>query len=237
MTNADSLQLTPENRRFDVVFWDFDGTMARTENLHVAAWQRAVSHVGIPFPRHAFAAAATDDDRQLLADLFARYQLQYDDALIYRWCRAKQQILVDMLRLTPVIYPGVAETVRQLASLGIEQAVVTNTWRENVTSALAAANLGDVIQTIIDKEDVLRTKPDPEPYHIAMARLQQPPRRCLAIEDSPTGIKSAVKAGLFVVAIAHPHSPAARREGSWSQGAPVVSDIREIVDFLSDSGR
>lgn len=226
--------LAPENRRFDAVFWDFDGTMARTENLHVAAWHRAIGHVGIPFARHDFATAATDDDRELLARIFQKHNLPENQGLIYKWCRAKQRILVDMLKTAPVLYPGVADTIRHLNSLGLEQAVVTNTWRENVESVLSTSQLSHLFTGVIDKEDVLHTKPEPEPYHIAMARLKLPPRRCLAIEDSPTGIKAAIKAGIFVVAIAHPHSPAAGRAGNWSLGAPVISDIRHLMEFLTD---
>jgi HAD superfamily hydrolase (TIGR01509 family) len=224
--------LAPENRRYDAIFWDFDGTMARTENFHIAAWHRATGHVGIPFARHNFATAATDDDRDMLARVFQNYNLPENQGLIYKWCRAKQRILVDMLKTAPVLYPGVAETIRHLSFLGLEQAVVTNTWRENVESVLGTSQLSHYFTSVIDKEDVLHTKPEPEPYHIAMARLKVPPRRCLAIEDSPTGIKAAIKAGLFVVAIAHPHSPASRRSGNWSLGAPVITEIKEITNFL-----
>ncbi|MFM7131541.1 MAG: HAD family hydrolase [bacterium] len=226
--------LSPDSRRFDAIFWDFDGTLARTENLHVAAWHRAIGHVGIPFARSDFATAATDDDREMLTKIFLKHNLPENQPLVYKWCRAKQQIMAEMLRWAPVIYPGVTETIRRLHALGLDQAVVTNTWRENVESFLQTSSLSTYFSGIIDKEDVLHTKPDPEPYHIAMARLKVPPRRCLAIEDSPTGIKAAIKAGIFVVAIAHPHSPAARRSGNWSQGAPVISEIRSLPEFLTD---
>jgi beta-phosphoglucomutase-like phosphatase (HAD superfamily) len=46
-------------------------------------------------------------------------------------------------------------------------------------------------------------KPDPEGYLTAAARLNVNPARCLAIEDTPTGVKAAKAAGMFVIAVGH----------------------------------
>jgi beta-phosphoglucomutase-like phosphatase (HAD superfamily) len=52
-------------------------------------------------------------------------------------------------------------------------------------------------------DDVTHGKPHPEPYLTGAARLGVDPRACIALEDSPTGARSAQAAGCVVVAIPH----------------------------------
>jgi beta-phosphoglucomutase-like phosphatase (HAD superfamily) len=50
-------------------------------------------------------------------------------------------------------------------------------------------------------DDVVRTKPDPEPYLLAAKLLDADPEQCVALEDSPSGVASATGAGCLVVAV------------------------------------
>ena len=68
-------------------------------------------------------------------------------------------------------------------------------------------------------EDVRRTKPDPEPYLLAAARLGVPPAGCVVLEDSPNGIAAARAAGCAVIAVPSVPVPAGPR-----------ADDREIAD-------
>lgn len=223
---------SPTGRKYDAVLWDFDGVIARTENLHVAAWQRLVTHVEIELPRSFFRAAATDDDRVLIVKIFEKMNVTLTHAQAMLWCQAKQRILESLLAAAPPIYPGVPEAMRQLDQAGIRQGVVTNTWRRNVTTTLQGAGLLDLMQVIIAKEDATMGKPWPECYERAVRRLGLSPMRCLALEDSKTGLASACLAGLGTLAIAHPHSPAAVRDESWAEGTTILSDIRKIMDWI-----
>src|SRR2546423_281554 len=63
------------------------------------------------------------------------------------------------------------------------------------------AVLFDMDGTLGDSEEVDGTKPHPQPYRTAAAALGAEPARCVAIEDSPTGVASARAAGCVVVAV------------------------------------
>ena len=54
---------------------------------------------------------------------------------------------------------------------------------------------------LIGAEDVVRGKPDPEPYLLAARQLGLAPADCLVFEDAPAGIRSALQAGCQVVQI------------------------------------
>jgi beta-phosphoglucomutase-like phosphatase (HAD superfamily) len=71
-------------------------------------------------------------------------------------------------------------------------------------------------------DEVTRTKPDPEPYLTAAARLGAEPRRCVVLEDSPSGLAAAEAAGCVTVAVPSlvPVPPA--------PGRTVVSSLREL---------
>lgn len=219
-------------RRYDAILWDFDGVIARTEILHIAAWQRAIRHAQLELPDHAFDTAATEDDRELIARVFAAEGIELHASQILAWCSAKQSILVELLRLSPPIYEGVAATMRSLADSGYRQAIVTSTWRANVAATLEASELLAFMDFVIAKEDVARPKPAPDGYRLAVQRMRFAPLRCLAIEDSSTGLKSALAAGIDAIAIAHPSSPARSRPKGWTNGVPLIRDLCELGPIL-----
>ncbi len=219
-------------RRYDAILWDFDGVIARTEILHIAAWQRAVRHAQLEFPDDAFDTAATEDDRELISRVIGSEGIELHASQVLAWCSAKQAILVELLRLTPPIYEGVAATMRSLADSGYRQAIVTSTWRANVSATLESSGLLKLMDFVISKEDVARPKPSPDGYRLAVQRLRFAPRRCLAIEDSSMGLKSALAAGVEAVAIAHPNSPARARPKGWSSGVPLIRELGELRAIL-----
>jgi len=61
---------------------------------------------------------------------------------------------------------------------------------------------GSFTESVVGDE-VSNGKPHPEPYLLAAAKLGVDPTRCVAIEDSPTGVRSAVAAGCRVIAVPH----------------------------------
>lgn len=100
--------------------------------------------------------------------------------------------------------PGAQALVAQAHQLQIPTVIVTATWRAVVDSVMArmTASVGDFSHSIAGDE-VENSKPHPEPYLRAAISVGVPIEECLAIEDSPTGTLSAVKAGAKVIAVEH----------------------------------
>ena len=137
--------------------------------------------------------------------------------------------------MAPPIYPSVPDVMRSIATQGIRQAIVTSTWRANVQATLGGSKLLELMEFIIAKEDVARPKPSPDGYRLAVQRLGLPPARCVALEDSPTGLSAARSSGVSVLAVAHPFSPAESRGGNWAGGARVMSDLSQLATVLAAS--
>jgi sugar-phosphatase len=104
---------------------------------------------------------------------------------------------------TVIAYPGAAE----LLAGPIPIAVVTSGSTELATARLRGAGL-KVPEVMITADSISNGKPDPEPFLLGARALGVDPARCLALEDAPPGIESALAAGMSVIAFrtSHPHA-------------------------------
>jgi HAD superfamily hydrolase (TIGR01509 family) len=210
------------------VFFDFDGVIADTENVHVAAWERTFGAMGWDVAPEVCARAAEVDDRAFLAELFARRAIPDGD--VDGWVRRKQKLALEMLSDAPRLYAGVADLVARLRGRA-RLAVVSTTWRENIDVALRSSALADAFELIVAKEDVRVPKPDPECYRLALKRLRIDPTEAVALEDSVTGLAAAKGAGLRCLAVGH-RLP----DEEWTKGAVYLSDLTNRVAVLRAIG-
>ncbi len=101
---------------------------------------------------------------------------------------------------------GILELVDESFARHIPAALVTASSRRLAAIVVDALDrqLGrTVFSAVVAAEDVAESKPAPDPYLLAAQRLHVAPQDCLALEDSPTGLASAVSAGCRVVGIEH----------------------------------
>jgi len=103
---------------------------------------------------------------------------------------------------------GAVEAVRRLAS-DVTLGLASSSNRPIIDAVLEAAGIAELFAATVSSEEVARGKPAPDVYLEAARRLGVPPERCLAIEDSANGIRSASGAGMHVVAIPNRRYPPA----------------------------
>src|SRR5439155_6205481 len=106
----------------------------------------------------------------------------------------------------PPLIPGAVDAVRAIAKRW-PVAIASSSNRELIDVVLTAAGLADVVRVAVSSEEVERGKPAPDVYLEAARRLGVDPSRCVAVEDSENGIRSAKAAGMRVVAIPNQHFP------------------------------
>jgi HAD superfamily hydrolase (TIGR01509 family) len=124
------------------------------------------------------------------------------------------------------LMPGAARLLAELAAHEIPTALVSASHRRIIDRVLGAIGSHFFALTVAGDE-VERTKPFPDPYLLAAARLGAEPGRCAVIEDTSTGVASAEAAGCQVIAVPSvaPITPAARRT--------VVNSLEEVdLPFL-----
>ncbi|GAA2527142.1 HAD family hydrolase [Rarobacter incanus] len=98
--------------------------------------------------------------------------------------------------------PGAAALLDEIRAAGVPVALVTMSYRV-LADALVASAAPGAFAAVVCGDEVSRGKPHPEPYRVAASALGTEPQFCVAIEDSPPGVASALAAGAVTVAVPH----------------------------------
>nr|WP_062337242.1 HAD family phosphatase [Herbidospora sakaeratensis] len=128
------------------------------------------------------------------------------------------------------LLPGAAELTEEAARFG-PLALVSASPRRFVEKVLVHVGLACRFQVVVCGEDVDRPKPAPDPYLLAVQELGLDAADCLAVEDSPHGIRSAHAAGLTVLAIPRHGDPLPADVAALA--AHVACNAREALSLLS----
>ena len=177
------------------VLFDLDGTLVDTLDLLLGAARHAFhgrtgpaptedewrAGIGTPLRRQLAPYAADPDELQALVVGYRAYQHEHHD------------------RLTQP-YPGAAATVAELRRRGHPVAVVTSKGDQIAHRTLRHVELGEAMHAVIGADSCTRHKPDPEPVHVALARLGYEPAEALFVGDSPHDLRAGRAAGVITVA-------------------------------------
>jgi len=191
------LKLPPGN--FRAYLFDCDGTIADSMPLHYVAWSKALAEQGCVFDEKLFYAWGGMPVAEIIASLNERDGLAMPvDAV----ARRKEALYYENIAQLEAV-PEVLEHIH--ASHGqIPFAVVSGSTRESVVASLEALHLLDKFDTLVCAGDYAKSKPDPEPFLVAAARLGVAPKDCLVFEDTEMGIRAATAAGMASVKILQP---------------------------------
>ena len=124
----------------------------------------------------------------------------------------------------PVI-PGAREAVVRLADCW-PLALASSANREIIDLVIELAGL-EYFGATVSSEEVPRGKPAPDVYLEAAKRIDAPPERCAAVEDSSNGLRSAAAAGMTVIAV--PNREFAPEQDALALAADVLESITELT--------
>ena len=179
--------------------FDFDGLIVDTEVPIFRAWQRIYREHGqeLPLARWLTIIGTASGPFDPVIDLAKKTGAKLDgpelkalEVLYYQEATALQQLL-----------PGVIDYLVTARQLGLKTAVASSSTRTWVMDHLNRFGIGAHFDAIVCREDVKRTKPDPDLYSTALQRLGARPDEAIAFEDSTNGIHAAKAAGLFCVVV------------------------------------
>jgi len=128
---------------------------------------------------------------------------------------------------------GLHRFLRRTTENGIPLALATGSDHRTVNYTLNRLKIRNNFKVVVDADDVINGKPDPESYLLAAEKLKVAPQNCLAFEDSFGGIEAAHRAGMQTVALTTMHK---REELQTLPGVCLVIDnyrSPELTDYLT----
>ncbi|SMX28258.1 Phosphorylated carbohydrates phosphatase [Pelagimonas phthalicica] len=178
------------------LLFDLDGTMLDTDAIHMAVFADMMAPRGLDVT-HEFYMRHVHG--RLNTDIFAEFLPDEPDP--QGLSDAKEAEFRNRLPRPYPAMPGVVDLVARAQRNNWGLAVVTNAMRLNAEAMLEAIGLSTAFDVIVIGEECPKGKPDPAPYTIAMQQLGVNPDRCIAFEDSPSGMRAAAASGAYPVGI------------------------------------
>jgi beta-phosphoglucomutase len=206
------------------LIFDMDGTMVDNMMVHHRAWQKRLAEAGLHLTLEEVIAHCHGKNDDILYRLFGdtytfdeRRKISHEKEEIYRKVFLEQLKLID----------GLPQLLEEAFQQGIPIGIGTAADIHNVNYVLDNLNLRHYFQTIVCATDVEKGKPDPEVFFKVADQLGIAYQDCLVFEDSPTGAKTALNAGMKAIILTTTHKA--------DEFAHISSVIRCVDNYTSIS--
>lgn len=215
------------------VIFDMDGVLIDTEKHYNAAWCEAAHMAGFDdFKReHALMLRSCDAGlaSEMMKDIFGA---GFD---YYAIREVRRRLVAQRLeRYGLEKKPGIDEILAFLHESGIKAAVATATPIGLTLQHLEQIGVKDQFDKIVSAKQVAHGKPAPDVYLYACGQIGEEPSECIAVEDSPNGIKSAYAAGCRPVMVPDLTPP---DEEIRPMLYAVVDSLADMIGILTDMGK
>ncbi|XP_047334496.1 haloacid dehalogenase-like hydrolase domain-containing protein Sgpp isoform X1 [Impatiens glandulifera] len=187
----------------EAVLFDIDGTLCDSDPLHYYAFRDMLQEVG-------FNGGESITEEFFIQNISGKHNSELSRLLLPEWeFETAMKFMEDKeayfrrlasKQLEPV--DGLHKMLKWVDDLGLKRAAVTNAPKENAELLLSMLGLTDFFSMVVLGNDCDRAKPFPDPYLKALEGLQASPSHTFVFEDSVSGIKAGVAAGMPVVGIA-----------------------------------
>jgi HAD superfamily hydrolase (TIGR01509 family) len=199
--------------------FDLDGTLVETEELKALSYARAAAELRPDLDEGEVIEAFKDlvglSRQEVAVGLMRRFGLEDAargrmvefgvdtpwQAYVQIRLRIYERLAGDPNIVLAHSYPHNISLLRDVRREGYPTALATQSHRGQARRVLDILGLTDEFDVVVTRDDVEHGKPDPEMHLLAARELGIRPEECLAIEDSPAGVKAALAAGAEIVAV------------------------------------
>lgn len=215
-------------KKFEAVIFDMDGLMFDTERLGNQIWKKVAKELHIDAPSDMFLRVigrTKADGKKIMKETIGKefdYEKVKDKRMEYYYKYIEEHG-------TP-IKKGLIELLDYLDKNNIKKAIASSSYIDVVSFLLKNANIVDRFNVIITGDEVKNGKPNPEIFIKASSKLKIEPSKCLVLEDSNPGIKSANLAGMESILIPDLLKPTEESRKLVLKECSSLLDVIEILE-------
>lgn len=209
------------------ILFDMDGVVLDTEKLYTRFWQEATQYFGYPMTKEqALGMRSLNRGAGV-----AKMQSYFGENVDYEAIRNKRMELMDIFveKMGVDIKPGIHELLDYLDERNIKRAIATSSPLERTKLYLSSVDLENRFDELVSGYMVEKGKPEPDIYLYAASKLGLAPEECMVLEDSPTGILAAYRAGCVPVMIPDQDQP---DEETKKMLYAVAENLTTVIKFL-----
>jgi HAD superfamily hydrolase (TIGR01509 family) len=207
------------------ILFDMDGVLLDTMGAHVEAWVRAGAELGIEIDEHEVYLREGEKGDVSAKDFIKAAGLMLTRARTRALIDTKERLFADFAR-EPKTFPNAARVLAACRERGLKIGLVTGTSRGE-WERIFPTELRGFLDASVTGDEVMRGKPNPEPFMSAAVQLGLQPRHCLAVENAPYGIQSAKTAGCYVVGVR-----SYLTDEDLGQADELVDDLAALLKML-----
>ena len=210
--------------KFTQIFWDNDGVLVDTERYYLQANREALAKLDITLSDELFIEISLTQGKSLLDLAAAR---GHTDVLIEQLKHSRTNRYAQLLDIEDMTLPGVRETLNALHGK-LKMAIVTSSVKNHFEIIHKRTGLLSFFDFCLTRGDYVHSKPNAEPYLLALSRSGHEPHRSLVIEDSPRGLDAAKAAGLTCWVIPGQHTS----KHAFKGADRILSSVEELPKLL-----
>lgn len=189
--------MSSRTQEIELVVFDMDGVLVDSSPCHAFAFAQLWASCGIPAIDYEKLAGRTTRDV-----VFERTaHLGPTDSQIDDWVAFKQDCTLECFEKRDIVYPDAIATLENLRARGFMIALGTGASRVRTNLILERLGATGWFQSVVTANDVTKGKPNPETYVAAIARAGSTPEKTIIVEDSESGVTSALAAGARVASV------------------------------------
>jgi HAD superfamily hydrolase (TIGR01509 family) len=210
-----------------LVIFDCDGVLVDSEDISNAVLARMLTEEGLAT---TLAQARGAYQGLLLGDVLAAAEERLGRRLPAGWLERYEREREDAFRSGLRAVAGAAAAVRAVTAAGVGVCVASQGKLAKTRLSLALTGLSDLFaqRALFSAEQVSRGKPHPDLFLHAARAMGAQPGRCAVVEDTPSGVTAAVRAGMRAVGYAADSDRAALALA----GAEIVHTLDALAGLL-----